>query len=255
MASQQSTTAVWKVNVINGRAMANPVAPVTASKPVSLVKQPTEKANQLKKPKPNTKSKATQPTPRLDLLERDEPVAFDAEFQDFREPGEGWLHRLAWAAIVGSRGQVILSVGSRYEDQDKPGTERKLPPRRFGVTWDMLKYRNGAVNGKVVESYCKKIFAGRIVVVHGGKGDISAFQYEKPFEGAAKVIDTQVLYSYMQFDGTPGLATLMSLVLGKIIQGGGKGEHSPVVDAQSTIELAALKGVLGKYGKLEASKE
>lgn len=88
-----------------------------------------------------------------------------------------------------------------------------------------------AVNGKVVEKCCNEIFAGRTVFKNGGKGDISAFCHEKPFEGAARVIDTQFLFSYMQVDGTPGLATVMKALLGKDIQRGGKGKHSPVEDA------------------------
>lgn len=133
--------------------------------------------------------------------------------------------------------QIIYEAFSRYEDQDPPGTEHKLPNVRFGVTWAKLKYHNGAVNGSEVEKIFKEVFAGRTVVIHGGGNDKTAFKHEQAFEGAAHVLDTQILCANYQPDGTPGLAKLAEKVLGKTIQGGGGGKHSPVEDAKATVAV------------------
>ncbi|KAK4501955.1 hypothetical protein PRZ48_007765 [Zasmidium cellare] len=122
----------------------------------------------------------------------------------------------------------------------------------YDVTWDALKYRNGAVNARVVEKNLKKIFEGRTVVVHAGKQDKLAFQYEQAFEAAKEVVDTQKVFAYLQFDGQPRLALAADVILGKVVQGGGGGDHSPVEDAQTAGELFVVgceKGLISKYSR------
>lgn len=161
--------------------------------------------------------------------------------------------------MTGAKGQVILDVYARYEDEDLEGTEHRLGHHRYGVTWEALKIQNGAVNGKTVEKDVKSAFAGRVVVVHAIDGDRAAFQYEKAFEGAARIIDTQKLYSSLQSDGTPSLVNCARILLGKTIQGGnGRGDHSPVEDAQTTMEIYLLKNgkkTIGATGEAEVGED
>ena len=98
----------------------------------------------------------------------------------------------------------------------------------------MLK-RNGAKDAHVVEAQVSKIIAIRTVVMHGGKHDMTAFETAKDeMFKTSTVVDTQELYSYLQKDRTPGLATTAREILGLDIQ---QGSHSSVEDAQTTMKL------------------
>lgn len=96
----------------------------------------------------------------------------------------------------------------------------------------------------------KKFFEGRTVVVHAGRQDKLAFNYEKAFEAAAVVIDTQKLFAHLQLDGQPKLSLAAKLILDKDIQ---RGDHSPVEDAQTAGEL--FKKHLENKKKAAGAKE
>lgn len=188
------------------------------------------------------KCRATQLTPRFDLLLPNEPVFFDDEFQIFKGPGDHqWRHRHGRVTVVGSSGQVIYDVYAAYPRVD--GVYKRCPPPRFGVAKPDLLKVNGSQPARIVERELKRIFHGRTVVVHGGTHDLTSFFFEKDafsFEkNGVTVEDTQKIYSDLQDDGTPGLATTARLELGKNIQEGGF--HSPVEDAQTTAELYLRK--------------
>lgn len=112
------------------------------------------------KPKPKAKRggnrKATQTTPLFDEIGEDDWVSFDGEFQDVKYPGKPFKPELAWVAVTGPNGEVLYNVFSRYEDEDPEGTYRQLP-RGFGITWNDLKYRNGAVKAREVEEEPKEV--------------------------------------------------------------------------------------------------
>ena len=177
--------------------------------------------------------RATQLTPAWDKLIPGEPVALDIEFQNFKHfSWDKWRHRVGRVAIVNSIGETILDVYAAYPRED--GVRKLMPPPDFGVQHEDLMFSNGAVAAHKVERWAKQIVRDRAVILHGGTHDLTAFVIEKDVYGRSKVIDTQQCFSYLQFDGTPGLATTASIILGEAIQLTG---HSPVEDAQTALKL------------------
>ena len=183
--------------------------------------------------------RATQTSPRFDLLLPGEPCALDAEFQRYvikdEEGNESKCHiRPGRLSIVNTRGDVVLDVYCRYEYKE---SERKVFSRRdrdFMVERDDFLERNGAVAAEVVEPWVQEIVANRPVVFHGGKQDREMFQLVKNMWAKSTTADTQEMYSHLQRDGTPGLKTCAREVFGANIQ---EAEHSSVEDAQMTMRL------------------
>ena len=97
-----------------------------------------------------------------------------------------------------------------------------------------MSLSNGAVPAYKVERWVKQIVKDRTVILHGGTHDLTAFVIEPAVYAKSKIFDTQQRYSYLQNDGTPGLATTASIILKKTVQVMG---HSPVEDAQTALEL------------------
>jgi RNA exonuclease 4 len=157
----------------------------------------------------------------------------DIEFQNYKhESWYKWQHRIGRVAIVNSIGETVLDVYAAYPRED--GVEKRVPPRRFGVSFQDLKYENGTQPSHKVERWVKQIIRDRNVIVHGGKHDLTAFDHELDVITKSKIVDTQVMYSYLQFHRTPGLQTVAAAILNEYIQGS---EHSPVEDAQLTMKL------------------
>lgn len=182
--------------------------------------------------------RATQTSPRFDLLLPSEPCAIDAEFQRYRKvDGESeskCYTRPGRLSIVNTRGDVILDVYVRYGYVE---TERKVIThydKRFLVERDDFLLRNGAVEAEIVEPWVQQIVANRIVVLHGGQQDLEMFKIVEDMWASSKTVDTQNLYSYLQRDGTPGLKTCAREIFGASIQ---EVEHSPVEDAAMTMRL------------------
>ncbi|TKA29568.1 hypothetical protein B0A50_03581 [Salinomyces thailandicus] len=176
--------------------------------------------------------RATQTTPRFDLLLPGEPLALDIEFQHYMATGCKGAHRLGRAAIVNSRRQTVLDVYAAYPREE--GVRKIMPPERFMVNKKDLLYSNGAVPAWKVEKWIKGIAKGRKVIVHVGKHDLTAFRFEENVWAESQIIDTQIVYSHLQHDHTPGLATCAAKELGKTVQAEG---HSPVEDAATSMEL------------------
>lgn len=173
------------------------------------------------------KGRATQQTPRLDLLLPGEPVALDIEFQKFQREGHAkQQHRVGRIAVVNTKKETIIDVFAAYPRED--GIEKKWQPSIFGVTFKDLRYDQGAVPAAKVERWIKEIIKDRTVIVHGGQHDLTAFYIEQNVYANSHVEDTQHFY------GQRGLKKLASDLLGREIQ---KVEHSPVEDAISTMEL------------------
>ena len=77
---------------------------------------------------PANPGRATQITPRLDLLKDiDEPLAVDIEFQEYKpKDSEKWAHRIGRIAFVNTRGDVIYDCYFRYEFDEEVNV--KMPP-------------------------------------------------------------------------------------------------------------------------------
>ena len=179
------------------------------------------------------KCRATQLTPAWDRLIPGEPVSLDIEFQNFKHTSwEKWRHRVGRVAIVNSAGETVLDVYAAYAKED--GVSKLMPPAEFGVAHKDLMFSNGAVPAHTVEKWVKQIVANRTVILHGGTHDRSAFRIEENVFARSKIVDTQQVYSYLQFDGTPSLRTTAEVILGLSVQQMG---HSPVEDAQTALKL------------------
>ena len=192
------------------------------------------------------RSPAKQVIPRPELLLPGEPVAVDIEFQDYfliseMEDGEPqWQNRVAWIGLVNTRFEVVLDAFAQYPDD--PNVVHKLPRARgktFGVTMNRLKEENGSVPADMLEKWCAKLFADRVVVLHSGTNDKKAFMYEKPFAGAHATHDTQIEYKGHEGKRQWGLAALAEDLLKLTIQQGGR--HSPVEDAITTMKIYLRK--------------
>lgn len=123
----------------------------------------------------NPRCKATQTTPRWDLLSKDsnEPLAVDIEFQECKAPDqEKWHHRIGRIAFVNTRGKVIYDTFVRYEDEKD--LSMKMGPKRFGATWQDIKLENGAKPIHEAEWELRKIMFGRKIIGHGLRLDIKA---------------------------------------------------------------------------------
>lgn len=187
--------------------------------------------------------RATQATIRFDLVLPGEPLAFDAEFQTYRDAGqEKFKHRLCRFALVNTLGQVVVDFYVCYPQ--KAGTIKRCPPKRFMVEPPDLLIKNGAVPGHKAEAQLKRLMKDRPIVVHDKRGETTTLFFEDckdafSASNGVKLYDTQELYSHLQSDGTPALSTVYQLTTGKAIQ---KGDiHIPVEDSQATMELFKLK--------------
>lgn len=180
--------------------------------------------------------RATQRTPRLDLLLPGEPVSIDIEFQNFRRKGGKGRHRCGRTGLVNTRNEVILDVYAAYPRAE--GERKFMPPEKYMVDKRDLLYENGAMPAQQVEAWVKEIVKNRKVIMHGGTNDLTAFQYETDVWAASEIIDTQREYSYLQDDGTPGLQTCADFVLHKTVQ---EGDHLATEDAQTAMELFLRK--------------
>jgi hypothetical protein len=180
---------------------------------------------------------AQQPTSEGKQMSRYADLSSLEKGQEWRDSGhKDWFknyHRVGRVAIVNSKGEAILDVFAAYPKQD--GVYKFVPPRRFGVTKEDLKYENGAVPAYKVERWVKQLLNGRKVILHGGKHNRTAFTIEKGVFANSDVIDTQVIFSDLQDDGTPSLKTTARAELGEDIQE--DGVHTPIEDAQMAMKL------------------
>ncbi|OQO15140.1 hypothetical protein B0A48_00522 [Cryoendolithus antarcticus] len=113
-----------------------------------------------------------------------------------------------------------------------------MNPKRFGVIWNDLKSKNGAVPAAIVERNCQRIFEGRAVVMHAAQGDMNSFRIEQDAFVDSTMVDTQSLYhGPMGLRHPPRLADCFADYLGQSIQ---TGVHSPVEDACATMQLYLL---------------
>lgn len=181
---------------------------------------------------PDYVCRATQTSPRFDLLLPGEPVSVDIEFQNFRRQGGKGNHRCGRVALVNTRNEVILDVYAVYPREE--GVRKFFPPKKFIVDKQDLLYENGAVPAQQVEAWVKEIVKRRKVIMHGGKNDSTAFQYETDVWAESDIIDTQREYWYLQDDGTPGLQTCAKIVLQKSVQ---ETDHLATEDAQTAMAL------------------
>ncbi|KAK5126212.1 hypothetical protein LTR08_004773 [Meristemomyces frigidus] len=183
--------------------------------------------------KPAYICRATQTTPRPDLLLPREPVSFDAEFQTYRPSGSPkWIQRLGRSTLRNTRGQTVLDVYCYYPTI--AGELKDVPPRRFNVCRADLMKQHGARPAQMVEKWIAELVEGRTVVVHDYRGDLSALQYETHAFDDCNIVDTQVLYGHLQGNGRPGLALCAAMELGITIQ---VDSHSPVEDADTAMRL------------------
>ncbi|KAK4565906.1 hypothetical protein LTR86_003755 [Recurvomyces mirabilis] len=202
-------------------------------------------------------SRATQTYPLYNLLLPGEPCIVDIEFQNYKVDNSGpQKHRIGRIAILNTRGDVVLDAYAVYKNEDN--VEKCFGPiywqEAFGVTKRDLILENGAIFASKVERWAANIFKDRIVVMHGGTHDRSAFYLTPKIFETSSIVDTQELYHYEQHDGTPGLKTLAGRILGRGVQ---KGAHTPVEDADATRELYLLKhpyGRVAEKAKVEAEK-
>ncbi|KAK5689241.1 hypothetical protein LTR17_026407 [Elasticomyces elasticus] len=178
---------------------------------------------------PVGKCRATQTTARFDLLIDGEPCFIDIEFQGYkRDDRIKYGHRIGRICILNSKGDVVLDVYAIYPRE--AGQFKKKPNAEFGVTKEDLLYENGGVAAHRVERWVAEIVKNRIVIMHGGQGDLAAFYYEQNIWATSTIVDTQVQFSDYQDDKTPGLKTLAYHILNQVIQ---ESEHSPVEDAEA----------------------
>lgn len=192
------------------------------------------------------KCRATQLTPAWDRLIPGEPVSLDIEFQTFKHPSwEKWRHRVGRVAIVNSKGETVLDVYAAYPKEE--GIDKDVPPKRFMISHQDLKFCNGAVPAHKVEKWVKQIISGRTVILHGGTHDLTAFVIETGVYANSNVVDTQMVYCSLQSDGTPGLRTTAAAILGESIQ---EVEHSPVEDAQTALKLWYQKHTFDRDAEL-----
>ncbi|KAK3679716.1 hypothetical protein LTR78_000092 [Recurvomyces mirabilis] len=163
-------------------------------------------------------SRATQTYPLYSLLLPGEPCFVDIEFQNYLVDGRGpQKHRVGRIAILNTRGDVVLDAYAVYNNEDN--VKKCFGPiywqEMFGVTKRDLIVGNGAIWASNVERWAANIFKDRIVVMHGGKHDRSAFYLTPNFFDTSTIVDTQKLYYYEQSNGTPGLKTLAARILGR----------------------------------------
>ena len=146
---------------------------------------------------------------------------------------------------MNSKGDTVLDVYAAYPKED--GIAKSVPPKRFMVSYQDLKFCNGAVPAHKVEKWVKQIITERTVILYGGTHDLTAFVIETDVYANSNVIDTQEIYSYLQSDGTPGLRTTAAAILGESIQ---EVEHSPVDDAQTALKLWYQKHTYNRDAEL-----
>lgn len=71
----------------------------------------------------------------MERLLPSEPVAVEFESQNYRRQGEvKQRQRLAWVAVVDTKGETTLECFVRYDRED--GVKLFMPPIRFGVFTD-----------------------------------------------------------------------------------------------------------------------
>lgn len=131
-------------------------------------------------------------------------------------------------SLVNTKGDVVYDTYVRYEDEDIAAKVN----RRFGVTWKDLKISNGAQWIHHVQVNLQKIMAGRIIVGHVMRNDISVIDPEM-WKVIDKTVDTQHLYN--------GAYSLGKLVDWHLTHRGFVFEwHDPTHDAKATMLLYLL---------------
>ncbi|KAI5364887.1 Putative ribonuclease H superfamily [Septoria linicola] len=189
---------------------------------------------------PPSVTKSSAPSPRWDLLYPDEPISVKIVSQRYLAPEQTvWDHRIGWISVTNTAGQIIYDPFVTYPKE--PGLKKHFSNRRYDVAKEDLMFRNGARDGKEVERNLMKLFDGRTVVVHGGKGYSDSCYYYEDALGDSLVWDTQTLYADMQNDGQPTLSTVARLVLGRSIRQDGEDARRPDQDATTAMELYLLR--------------
>nr|OQO25001.1 hypothetical protein B0A51_06850 [Rachicladosporium sp. CCFEE 5018] len=175
--------------------------------------------------------RATQTYPRWNLIRRCNTVAVDVEFQRVLYPGAAkWTQRIGRIALVDENLNTLYDVYAAYRRE--AGARKEMNPKRFGVIWNDLKSKNGAVPAAIVKWNCRRIFKGRTVVMHAAQGDMNSFRIEQDAFVDSTIVDTQSLYhGPMGLRHPPRLADCSADYLGQSIQ---TGVHSPVADAYSS---------------------
>ena len=154
-----------------------------------------------------------------------EPFAVDIEFQEYRpKDAFKWDHRIGRIAIVNTRGQTIYDTYVRYDFDET--IQIKMPPARFGVTYQDISIANGAKPIRDVQINLNKIMLHRTIVGHGMRLDVRCLKPE--LKGDVVFVDTQNIY------GQVALPKLSVALLDMSIQ---DDFHSPVEDAIATMLL------------------
>ena len=181
----------------------------------------------------NPNCRATQRTPRIDLLkDLEEPFAVDIEFQEFRQKGAAkWNHRIGRIGIVNTRGDIIYDTYVRYDWDEN--IEVKMPPPVFGVTYQDISIANGAKPIGEAKKDINRVMLGRTIIGHGMRLDIRALSPEFDDIRNLTFVDTQHIYGQVK------LSTLAEAHLSMLIQ---DETHDPAEDA-----IAAMLLYLRQY--------
>ncbi|KAK6442028.1 hypothetical protein LTR95_001740 [Oleoguttula sp. CCFEE 5521] len=190
--------------------------------------------------------RATQTKPRWDLVRRCSTIAVDVGFQRVLYPGAAkWTQRIGRIALVDENLNTLYDVYAAYRNE--AGATKATNPKRFGVIWNDLKSKNGAVPAAIVERNCRRIFEGRTVVMHAAQGDMNSFRIEEDAFVNSTIVDTQSLYhGPMGLRHPPSLADCSTDYLGQTIQ---MGVYSPVEDARATMQLYLLDKTGGHHAQ------
>nr|OQO21715.1 hypothetical protein B0A51_12869 [Rachicladosporium sp. CCFEE 5018] len=197
--------------------------------------------------------RATQIFPRPDLFLPGEPASVDVEDQEMVfDDGSKNQHRIGRIAITNTIGQSGLDTYAAYGNED--GVRKKMPPERFMVAKSDLLIANGAQPARLVEKWVMELLKDRPVIFHDKTSDIKKFYHfdaAKFFKDHCTLIDTQELYSGLDGNKQPSLATCARLILGEEIQGM---VHSPVEDSQTAMKLYLVDHPYDRATKLAEMK-
>ncbi|GAB7360585.1 hypothetical protein MBLNU230_g0467t1 [Neophaeotheca triangularis] len=190
---------------------------------------------------PSPSCRATQLEPRWDRMVPGEPLAFDAEFANYRyvnsiPDGKGH-HRLGRVTLVNMKLQTVLDAFVYY--RNKPNIQKFLPPLRFcdAVRRTDLISTNGAQPAHLVERWIERLVNGRGIIMHGPTHDRTAFYIVPDVFQNSRIVDTQELFRGFMGYRCPGLANTSRLALNQSIQQAG---HCSVEDAVATMRLFLL---------------
>ena len=203
---------------------------------------------------PPALTKSVAPLPRWELLFPEEPVSIKIVSQRYLPPDETkWKDRIGWISVTNTAGQIVYDPFVTYPKE--PGLKKYFSNKRYNVAKEDLLFRNGARDGKEVESNLTKIFDGRPVVVHCQKGYSDACYFYEDVLGDSLVWDTQTLYADTQHDGQPTLSTVARLVLGRSIRQECDDTRRPDQDATTAMELYLLRFPFDRAAKQKQCEE